>query len=105
MIKYLLYDHTGTRTTTNDDIFIKIKDFCALSPKEEVILLQILHSAISSAIAATDVHTKTRTKRKLGADETEESIPRTLVQYLSGLLKKFGPVPDAASTVLGLFSW
>ncbi|KAF3923412.1 hypothetical protein ABW21_db0206241 [Orbilia brochopaga] len=101
LAKYLLYDHTG-KNNSDDATLSHIKRFCTLKAKEENILLHVLHASISCAIAAAADATAVpaRSKRKLSEAPDEEDISRSLAHFVPLLLRKFGPPPETAATVL-----
>ncbi|RPA76532.1 hypothetical protein BJ508DRAFT_183151 [Ascobolus immersus RN42] len=109
--KYLLFDHSNPQSDDeeSEDIEEKLRRICALTAKEESILLQILNASIRASIEAgseNPAHSVKKSHKKKDAkavEEHAEQVSRTLTNYLPQLLKKFGAVPDALSTVLKLF--
>ncbi|KAF8474020.1 hypothetical protein BDZ91DRAFT_779776 [Kalaharituber pfeilii] len=108
--KYLLYDHSAPQTEEVDDADLtmeeKIKRTCALEPKEEVILLQVLNASVAASVIASEnaaLPQAAKTHRKKNPiARSKEDVSRSLATLIPPLLRKFGPVPDAASTVLHL---
>jgi cohesin complex subunit SA-1/2 len=125
MARYLLYDHSASRTEGEDDsedVKKRVKKAFALDTKEDVILLQMLHASVTGCIwkdAPTDKKktsqpvsvtysfhaisfTNTLQRPPKEIEKSQESVSRSLTPLIPQLLRKFGPVPDAASSVLRL---
>ncbi|KAI5840311.1 STAG domain-containing protein [Morchella snyderi] len=108
--RYLLYDHSeGARAEEEggdeEDLDKRIKAMVALEAREEAILLQLLNASVAANIAEGGETGKKRGAAKRTAKEIEkhtETVSRNLMMLIPPLLKKFGPVPDAASSVLRL---
>ncbi|KAI9758639.1 MAG: hypothetical protein M4579_002950 [Chaenotheca gracillima] len=107
---YLLFDHSEVASSSAKkrvDVETKLKRECKLDEKEEIILLKVLNSAVILSLAQLhdgDVTSKGKKKKvlKVGPLEEQEDLARHLSQLIPRLLKKFGAVPAAASTVLRL---
>ncbi|KAI5810915.1 hypothetical protein DFH27DRAFT_996 [Peziza echinospora] len=110
--RYLLFDHSAALVgseegeATTEEL---IKRTCALDPKEEVILLEVLNASVAAALVAGEGVPQAQAAKKGGNKKTkkpdgnsQEYVSRSLSKLIPPLLKKFGPVPDAASTVLRL---
>jgi len=107
---YLLFDHSRTAeqngaTTDVDTLF---KQQCKLSEEEEILLLEILHTAVRRRLTQTvhalsDAKTKKLSKKQREeAEESQEQAARHLALLIPRLLKKFGANPQAATAVLRL---
>lgn len=108
--KYLLFDHSATQVEDEDEeggtVEERIRRACALDAKEEVILLQVLNASVAATIVAgestTAAHPKKTHRKRKPEGTSKEEVSRSLSKLIPPLLRKFGPVPDAASTVLRL---
>lgn len=105
---YLLYDHSQiTDATAGDDTTGVIKNLYKMQEGQEVILLEVLCSAVKLRvldIAKSDVDKRGR-RNKVMADkipELQEEMAYHLASIIPELLNKFGAVPEAASAVLRL---
>ncbi|KAF2489835.1 hypothetical protein BU16DRAFT_531276 [Lophium mytilinum] len=110
---YLLFDHSQTTENgSTTDAGAMLQQNCKLSEREEIILLEILNAAVKISLAnagepSTDAHKKTVKGRLTKAQREElianqEQAVRHLALLIPRLLKKFGAIPDAASSVLNL---
>ncbi|KAI9785353.1 MAG: hypothetical protein M1839_000371 [Geoglossum umbratile] len=104
---YLLFDHSPTSQGGSDDVETALKDACKLDGKEEVILLEVLNTAVRLNLMRSDEQepTKKGKKKKVSKRDSlehQETAARRLAQLIPRLLNKFGGVPDAASAVLRL---
>ena len=105
---YLLYDHSSaTEDDAAEDPQTALKVRCQLGEKEEVILLEILNTAVklrlSDAIESESDKKGKKTKaRKDESREIQETTALRLAQLIPRLLKKFGSSPASASAVLRL---
>ncbi|KAF8421022.1 hypothetical protein EV426DRAFT_610370 [Tirmania nivea] len=108
--KYLLFDHSAAQVEDEDEeggtVEERIRRACALDAKEEVILLQVLNASVAATIVAgestTAAHPKKTHRKRKPEGTSKEEVSRSLSKLIPPLLRKFGPVPDAASTVLRL---
>ncbi|KAA8893679.1 STAG domain-containing protein [Sphaerosporella brunnea] len=106
LARYLLYDHSASKAGDDDiddeDAKRKIKRAVALDAKEDVILLQILNASVTgSLVKGPEPPSKKNPKRTTKEIEKhKENVYRSLMTFIPLLLNKFGPVPDAASSVL-----
>ncbi|RPA99901.1 hypothetical protein L873DRAFT_1806070 [Choiromyces venosus 120613-1] len=107
--RYLLYDHSANRLdpgAEEEDVEKRIKSAIALDPREEAILLHILNASVAASIdeggelGARKKGTTKRTGKEI--EKHYEAVSRRLTKYIPPLLKKFGPDPDAAASVLRL---
>ncbi|KAF2806241.1 uncharacterized protein BDZ99DRAFT_422643 [Mytilinidion resinicola] len=110
---YLLFDHSQpTENGSTTDASAMLQQNCKLTEREEIILLEILNAAVKISLAnasepSTDAHKKTAKGRLTKAQREElianqEQAVRHLALLIPRLLKKFGAIPDAASSVLNL---
>lgn len=104
---YLLYDHTASvksksrsqkKDASNEAI---IRTHTAPGDGEEAILLEVLTTAVSSALAAHAEADKSRRKHRADVDASEEPSMQ-LATIIPLLLKKFGAEPNTAVLVLRL---
>ncbi|KAI5786305.1 STAG domain-containing protein, partial [Pyronema domesticum] len=108
MARYLLYDHSASRTEGEDDsedLEKQVKKAVALDTKEDVILLQMLHASVTGCIwkePPTDKKNSQPVSHIFEIEKFQELVSRSLTPLIPQLLRKFGPVPDAASSVLRL---
>ena len=124
--RYLLYDHSANRLdpgAEEEDVEKRIKSAIALDPREEAILLHILNASVAASIdeggelgarkkgttkvlyyhSSPTVPVLIRSQRTGKEIEKHyEAVSRRLTKYIPPLLKKFGPDPDAAASVLRL---
>ncbi|KAL7266703.1 cohesin complex subunit [Rhizina undulata] len=109
--KYLLYDHSANKLSDDEmegeeDTEKKVKSVVALEAKEDAILLQLLNASVATSIMeGGEEPSKKKGQSKRTGRELEahrETVSRSLMKFIPALLKKFGPVPDAASSVLRL---
>ncbi|KAI9845507.1 MAG: hypothetical protein M1837_004846 [Sclerophora amabilis] len=107
---YLLFDHSeidASSSKKRDDIETSLKKECKLDEREEIILLNVLNTAVILSLTQfheADTTSKGKKKKALniGSLEGQEDLARHLSQLIPRLLNKFGAVPAAASTVLRL---
>ena len=105
---YLLYDHSQiTDSPSEDDTADVVRKRYKMEEGQEVILLEVLCCAVKLrilSIAKLDVEKKGRKTKALAnkIPELQEEIAHGLTQIIPRLLKKFGAVPEAASSVLRL---
>jgi len=105
---YLLYDHSeNPEGESDDDAATRFLRACKLEDKEEIILLEILHTAAKLRLTRTieseaDKKGKKTKARKEESREVQEQIALHLVQLIPRLLNKFGAEPATASAILRL---
>ncbi|OCK76286.1 hypothetical protein K432DRAFT_335961 [Lepidopterella palustris CBS 459.81] len=105
---YLLYDHSqAIQNGSTDDAEALLKESCRPTAREEIILLEILNAAVklrlTHASDASNDKKKPKTKaQRQELQHTQEETARHLAVLIPRLLKKFGALPDAASSVLNL---
>jgi cohesin complex subunit SA-1/2 len=112
---YLLYDHsTQNATATETDTETLFKQAAKLDEREEIVLLEVLHSAVKLSLtraveATADVKHAAAAKKKAPtkkqrqeAEEAKETVTRHLAQLIPRLLNKFGAIPATAYAVLRL---
>lgn len=105
---YLLHDHSQIENSpAQDDTTGLVKNMYKLNEGQEVILLEVLGSAVKLRIlqvAKSDTDKRGKKTKALieQAQEEQEEIAHTLAQIIPQLLSKFGSVPEAASVVLRL---
>ena len=105
---YLLYDiSSAPARKAKKDPLEAFKQRCALTEKQERLLLEVLNVAANSRLTeAKNQQTDKRGKRtKAQLEESrqiQESTALHLAQFLPRLLRKFGANPAAASAVLRL---
>lgn len=100
---YLLYDHTTSSKSKASSPEEAFKKAIAPTAEEELILLDVLSSAVKSSLTSTSDHDKG--KRRLGrseAAEAQEELALELTTTIPKLLNKFGAEPDTAAIVLRL---
>ncbi|KAL6239713.1 hypothetical protein BDW75DRAFT_102099 [Aspergillus navahoensis] len=105
---YLLFDHSQiSDDPSDDDTTGMVKKLYKMQEGQEVILLEVLCSAVKLRIldvAKSDIDKRGR-KIKALTDriaEQQEEIAHSLAQIIPRLLNKFGSAPEAASAVLRL---
>lgn len=107
---YLLFDHSQTAELngTTTDVETQFMQQCKLNDEEEILLLEILHTAVRRRLTQTMQATSDAKAKKLSkkhkeqAEEQQEKAARHLAQLIPRLLKKFGANPQAATAVLRL---
>jgi cohesin complex subunit SA-1/2 len=110
---YLLFDHTQTTANgSTSDAGVMLQQNCKLTEREEIILLEILNAAVKISLANSSeqsaathkAHGKGRLTKAQREDliANQEEAVRHLALLIPQLLKKFGAIPDAASSVLNL---
>ncbi|OGM41528.1 nuclear cohesin complex subunit (Psc3) [Aspergillus bombycis] len=105
---YLLYDHSQIEdSSSEDDTSGSIKNLYKMQEGQEVILLEVLCSAVKLRVlevAKSDIDKRGRKVKALTdkIPEIQEEIAHNLAQIIPQLLNKFGSVPEAASAVLRL---
>ena len=105
---YLLYDHSQiTDATAGDDTTGVIRNLYKMQEGQEVILLEVLCSAVKLRvldIAKSDVDKRGRKNKAMTEKipELQEEMAYHLASTIPELLNKFGAVPEAASAVLRL---
>ncbi|RAH67635.1 cohesin subunit IRR1 [Aspergillus aculeatinus CBS 121060] len=105
---YLLYDHSQiSDDTAEDDAAASVRQAYKMQEGQEVILLEVLCSAVKLRvldIAKSDIDKRGRKVKTLTdkIPELQEEIAHSLAQIIPQLLNKFGSVPEAASAVLRL---
>lgn len=105
---YLLHDHSQIDDSpAQDDTAELVKNMYKLNEGQEVILLEVLGSAVKLRIlqvakSETDKRGKKIKALVERAQEEQEEIAHTLAQIIPQLLNKFGSLPEAASVVLRL---
>ncbi|CUS15499.1 unnamed protein product [Tuber aestivum] len=103
--RYLLYDHSANRLdpgAEEEDVEKRIKSAIALDPREEAILLHILNASVAASIDEGERKAQPRHRTGKEIEKHYEAVSRRLTKYIPPLLKKFGPDPDAAASVLRL---
>ncbi|KAI9762085.1 MAG: hypothetical protein M1835_008075 [Candelina submexicana] len=107
---YLLFDHTAVEKdneTKTDDVEKMVQSACRLEEREEIILLEVLNTAVKLRLTQAveselDKKGKKTKARKQESAEVQETAARHLAQLIPKLLDKFGAIPNAASAVLRL---
>lgn len=105
---YLLYDHSQiSDTPSEDDTTGMVRRLYKMEEGQEVTLLEVLCCAVKLRtidIAKSDVDRRGRRNKALSdkIPELQEEIAHGLTQIIPQLLKKYGAVPEAASSVLRL---
>jgi len=105
---YLLFDHSEPpEGQSNDDAITALLGACKLEEREEIILLEVLNTAVKLRLtkaveSEVDKKGKKTKARKEESREIQETAALHLAQLIPRLLKKFGAVPTAASAVLRL---
>lgn len=107
---YLLFDHSQTaeQNGTTTDVETQFKQQCKLSDEEDILLLEILNTAVKRRLTQTVQATsdakakKTSKKQREEAEEQQEQAARHLALLIPRLLKKFGANPQTATAVLRL---
>lgn len=105
---FLLYDHSQiTDASAGDDTTGIIRNLYKMQEGQEVILLEVLCSAVKLRvldIAKSDIDKKGRKVKALTSKipELQEEMTYHLAWAIPQLLNKFGAVPEAASAVLRL---
>ncbi|KIV93376.1 hypothetical protein PV10_04592 [Exophiala mesophila] len=100
---FLLYDHSTIPTDGDDqDVGFLVQQAYKLSPGEDIILLDILHSSVKLYLQSTlDSSANRRTNAsKDQLRQKQESAAQNLTIILPQLLSKFGSTPQAASSIL-----
>ncbi|KAK4935103.1 cohesin complex subunit [Elasticomyces elasticus] len=100
---YLLYDHSSIPASGGeDDINIQVQQAYQLSPSEDIILLDVLHSAVKqhlqSILEAPANRRTNATKDQIR--EKQEAAAQNLTELLPKLLSKYGSTPQSASSIL-----
>ncbi|KAI1619950.1 cohesin complex subunit SCC3 [Exophiala viscosa] len=100
---YLLYDHSSIPASGGeDDINIQVQQAYQLSPGEDIILLDVLHSAVkqhlSSILEPSNSRKTNATKDQIR--EKQEAAAQNLTELLPKLLSKYGSTPQSASSIL-----
>ncbi|KAF2260154.1 STAG-domain-containing protein [Lojkania enalia] len=103
---YLLYDHSQTiQNGTGEDVEMMLRQNCKLEEREEIVLLDVLNSAVAHRLErlAEAQKDKKKTKAQRQADKEEQAeMAKRLTVLIPQLLKKFGALPEAASLCLRL---
>ena len=107
---YLLIDHSQTaeQNGATTDVETLFKQQCKLSEEEEILLLEILHTAVRRRLTQTvnaisdSKAKKLSKKQREEAEESQDQAARHLALLIPRLLKKFGDSPQAATAVLRL---
>lgn len=105
---YLLYDHSETSEgELDEDIATGFLRVCKLQDQEEIILLEILYTAVKLRLTRTieseaDKKGNKTKARKEESKEVQERIALHLAQLIPRLLNKFGAEPTTASAILRL---
>ena len=105
---YLLFDHTTNTKSKSRSKGAKtpesvLKKAVAPTSAEEVILLNVLASAVKTHLAHTvEMEQGRRKGGKSEAAEVQEAIATDLAAIIPPLLNKFGAVSETATTVLKL---
>lgn len=108
MAGYLLFDHSETpENSSKHDAVTALLGACKLDEKEEIILLEVLNTAVKLRLtkaveSEVDKKGKKTKARREESREIQETAALHLAQLIPRLLKKFGAVPAAASAVLRL---
>ena len=105
---YLLFDHSQTtQNGSTEDVDMMLQQNCRLTEREEIILLEILNATVKLRLTHASELDKDKKTKKTKAQkqellETQEEAASHLAVLIPRLLKKFGALPDAASSVLNL---
>ena len=105
---YLLFDHSQTtQNGSTEDVDMMLQQNCRLTEREEIILLEILNATVKLRLTHASESDKDKKTKKTKAQkrellETQEEAASHLAVLIPRLLKKFGALPDAASSVLNL---
>ena len=107
---YLLFDHSQTadQNGATTDVETQFMQQCKLNEEEEILLLEILNTAVKRSLtqtvqASSDAKTKKSSKRyRDEVEQQQEQAARHLTLLIPQLLKKFGANPQAATAVLRL---
>ena len=107
---YLLFDHSQTadQNGATTDVETQFMQQCKLNEEEEILLLEILNTAVKRGLtqtvqASSDAKAKKSSKRQREeVEQQQEQAARHLTQLIPQLLKKFGANPQAATAVLRL---
>ena len=105
---YLLHDHSQIEDSpAQDDTTELVKNMYKLNEGQEIILLEVLGSAVKLRIIQVTRSEVDRRGKKIKAlveraQEEQEEIAHALAQIIPQLLNKFGSLPEAASVVLRL---
>lgn len=100
---FLLYDHSTIPTAGDEqDVGFQVQQAYKLSPGEDIILLDILHSSVKLYLQSIlDSSASKRTNAsKDQLLQKQESAAQNLTIILPQLLSKFGSTPQAASSIL-----
>ncbi|KAI0157661.1 hypothetical protein GGR57DRAFT_460570 [Xylariaceae sp. FL1272] len=102
---YLLYDHTTSsksRSAKTNSIELATKKAVAPESQEEVILLDVLATAVKEGLVSSADHDKGRRRpHRLDGDAQDDAAVQ-LAGIIPRLLNKFGADPAMAATVLRL---
>ena len=107
LASYLLYDHSQIASSPAEDYTDVVRKLYKMEEGQEGILLDVLYCAVKLRIldvAKPDVDKRGRRIKALAdkIPEMQEEIAHGLTQIIPRLLKKFGAVPEAASSILRL---
>ncbi|KOS19646.1 Cohesin subunit psc3 [Escovopsis weberi] len=104
---YLLFDHsTSTKSkpkskgSSVEDVF---RAAVAPTPEEEIILLDVLSSAVKTSLSQAAEHDKGKRRApRSEAAEAQDDIALELAAHIPKLLNKYGAEPETAAIVLRL---
>jgi cohesin complex subunit SA-1/2 len=111
---YVLFDHSGTATqngsrsrNSSAQLLGRFKAEVKLTEKEEVLLLEVLNSAVKLSLKQSqellnDKSRKLTKAQRLVEQEEFDGKARHLTNLIPRLLSKFGALPEAASAILRL---
>ncbi|EXJ94245.1 hypothetical protein A1O1_02638 [Capronia coronata CBS 617.96] len=100
---YLLYDHSSISSAEDDeDIAVQVQQAYKLSGGEDIILLDVLYSAVKQYLQSImDAPSGRRTNAaKDDLRQKQETAAQNLTVIIPQLLSKFSSTPQAASSVL-----
>lgn len=102
---YLLFDHTTSsksRSSKSNSTEVAVKRAVAPQPQEEVILLEVLATAVKENLAPSTEHGRDRRRHHKLDQEAQEDAGLHLAGFIPRLLSKYGSDPAMAATVLRL---
>lgn len=100
---YLLYDHSSIPSEENDeDIAVQVQQAYKLSGGEDIILLDVLYSAVKQYLQSImDAPSGRRTNAtKDNIRQKQETAAQNLTVIIPQLLSKYSSTPQAASSIL-----
>ncbi|KAI1201156.1 hypothetical protein F5X97DRAFT_291510 [Nemania serpens] len=102
---YLLFDHTTSsksRSSKSNSTEVAVKRAVAPQPQEEVILLEVLATAVKENLATSMEHGRDKRRHHKLDQEAQEDAGLHLAGFIPRLLSKYGSDPAMAATVLRL---